>query len=114
MRPRSKDPIQSWLVLSGILIVFVGATVHASEHKISQKNKVFSTGEITIKKGDLVTFSNDEKDITHNVYSLGPKNPFELKTQAPGQTSSVSFADSGEAMVECAIHPTMRLKIKVE
>ena len=52
-------------------------------------------------------------DITHNVYSLGPRNAFELKTQAPKESSSVEFKEEGETEVECAIHPGMKLKVKV-
>lgn len=87
--------------------------LNAKEHKISQKDKKFDKKELTIEPGDVVIFMNVEKDVTHNVYSLGPKNSFELKTQPPGQKSSVTFADAGDTEVECAIHPGMKLKVKV-
>lgn len=90
----------------------------AGEHTIIQKDKKFDKTTLTIKKGDAVNFSNEEKDITHNVYSLGPKNAFELKTQPPkpskDSSSKVVFNEVGDTEVECAIHTDMKLKIKVE
>ena len=89
-------------------------SVNAKDHKISQKDKKFDKTEIVVAPGDTISFHNEEKDITHNVYSLGPKNPFELKTQAPGEKSPVTFKEVGETEVECAIHPGMKLKVKVK
>ena len=100
------------LILTAIILG--SATVWGADFKIVQKDKKFDKTEIEIKKGDTISFSNEEKDITHNVFSLGPKNPFELKTQPPGKTSQVEFKEAGEADVECAIHPGMKLKVKVK
>jgi len=89
-------------------------SVEAADHLISQKNKVFDKTTIKIKAGDTVSFRNDEADLSHNVYSLGPKNEFELKSQAPGQKSTVTFKAKGKTEVECAIHPTMKLIVETE
>lgn len=86
----------------------------AAEIAVVQKDKQFDKKEVTIDVGDTINFKNDEKDITHNVFSLGPKNTFELKTQAPGKASAVTFKEEGETDVECAIHPGMKLKVKVK
>lgn len=89
-------------------------TAGAAEHAIVQKDKAFDKKEITVEVGDVINFKNSEKDITHNVFSLGPKNTFELKTQAPGKESAVTFKEEGDTDVECAIHPGMKLKVKVK
>lgn len=96
------------------IVTLTAFSALAKEHKISQKNKKFDKTEIVVAPGDTISFKNDEKDITHNVYSLGPKNSFELKTQAPGEKSAVTFKDAGDTEVECAIHPGMKLKVKVK
>lgn len=107
------------LILSLFLFLVVSKS-YAKEIVISQKDKKFDKAEITIAPGDVLVFQNDEKDITHNVYSLGPKNAFELKTQPPCSTSptdcksKVEFKDEGETDVECAIHTGMKLKVKVK
>lgn len=97
-----------------ILVTLASSFAFAAEVKIMQKNKQFDKKEISVEQGDTVIFHNDEKDITHNVYSLGPKNAFELKTQAPGTGSPVTFTEEGVTEVECAIHPGMKLKVNVK
>ena len=79
---------------------------------IEQSGKKFSQAEITVKKGDTVTFANKDP-ITHNVYSQSPGNSFDVKTQKSGESNDVKFDTVGDADVQCAIHPGMKLKVHV-
>ncbi len=91
---------------------------------IDQKNKKFydTAGKevtaINAKIGDKLIFKNSESSVTHNVYSLSPKNSFELKTQKPGEQDPVPLTagkhNKGTMEVECAIHPHMKLKVNIE
>ncbi len=96
------------------LTFFMSMAVQAKEVQIIQKDKKFSQKEIILDTGDSISFKNDEKDITHNVFSLGPVNSFELKSQPPGQVSKVEFNKEGVTEVECAIHTGMKLKVTVK
>jgi plastocyanin len=102
-----------FFLISAGLISF-SVTVQAKDHLLVQKDKKFKVTSIDISAGDSVTFKNDEKDLTHNVYSLGPKNPFEIQIQEPGKSSTVTFTEKGTTEVECAIHPSMKIKINVK
>jgi len=83
-------------------------------HVISQKDKKFNIDKIKVKAGDKIQFKNDEKDMTHNVFSLSPNNTFDIQVQEPGGSSTVEFKTKGVTEVECAIHPNMKLKVEVE
>ncbi len=96
-----------------LVTAFFANVTFAADVTIVQKDKQFDKKEVTVKVGDTIHFENKEKDITHNVYSLSPKNSFELKTQAPGSSSPVTFKEEGSTEVECAIHPGMKLKVTV-
>jgi plastocyanin len=84
----------------------------AAEQTITQKGKLFSPASITIKKGDTLVFSNDD-NVTHNIYSVSPNNEFNLGSQAPGNSTPVTFDKSGDIDIVCAIHPVMKMKVKV-
>jgi plastocyanin len=87
-------------------------TALAAERSISQKGKVFSEAELTIKKGDTLIFVNDDS-ITHNIFSTSAGNTFNIGAQAPGIATPVKFATAGEVSVLCAIHPRMQMAVKV-
>jgi plastocyanin len=88
------------------------ADAYAEGVTVYQEDKKFSDAEVTIKSGQSVVFANKDP-ITHNVYSKTPGMSFDLKTQKPGESSEVKFDHAGESEVQCAIHPQMKMKIKV-
>jgi plastocyanin len=88
------------------------AVAFAAEHTIHQKGKVFSETEITIKKGDTLVYLNDDT-LVHNVLSTSPGNTFNLGSIGPGNSTPVTFKNAGEVQVICAIHPSMKMLVKV-
>ncbi len=92
--------------------LLLAVSASAEEHAISQKGKVFTPVELSIKKDDTVTFVNDDT-VAHNVFSQSPGSKFNLKLQKPGESTSVTFSKVGDHTVRCAIHPGMEMVVKV-
>jgi len=64
------------------------------------------------KKGDALTFFNDDS-VPHNIMSASKGNEFNLGSQAPGSSTDVTFKEPGDVQVICAIHPRMKMMVKV-
>lgn len=92
--------------------MLMASIAYAATTPVYQQDKKFSTDEVTINKGDSVTFANKDA-FTHNVYSQTPGMSFELKTQKAGESSEIKFDRAGVAEVRCAIHPQMKMKVVV-
>ncbi len=105
-----------YFAILSIISVFSSVSVGSITHTIDQKDKKFSQESIVVNIGDTIVFKNSDP-FQHNVYSLSEGNSFELKIQKPGESSPVPLKKKkfkgGEMMVECAIHPTMKLKVKI-
>jgi plastocyanin len=97
-----------------LLLAFAsGCTIAlAAERSIGQKGKVFSESMITIKKGDVVTFVNDDT-VSHNVMTTGGAFDFNTGAQAPGDSTPITFDKVGEYTILCAMHPRMKMVVKV-
>jgi plastocyanin len=95
-------------------IAFAGGSLvaFAADHSIMQKGKTFSESAITIEKGDIVVFVNDD-GVTHNVMSTDSGNEFNIGSQPPGVSTPVTFDKAGTFTILCAIHPRMKLLVKV-
>ena len=100
-----------YVIVAGFL---AGVTIAsaATEHAITQKGRKFSESEISIKNGDTLVFVNDDT-VAHNIYSTSTNNEFNLGSQAPGSSTSVTFDKAGEIDIICAIHPVMKMKVSV-
>jgi plastocyanin len=97
-----------------IPVVFLGlsAGALAANLTISQKGRAFSSETITLKKGGTLTFMNDDS-IPHNIMSTSDGNEFNLGSQPPGASTDVTFKEAGDVLVICAIHPRMKMTVKV-
>lgn len=96
------------------LVVLTGLSTGAlaANLAIGQKGRLFSPDSVTIKKGESLTFVNDDT-VPHNIYSASKGNEFNLGSQPPGASTNVTFNEAGETQVMCAIHPRMKMILKV-
>jgi amicyanin len=76
---------------------------------ISIKGFAFTPKELTINKGDTVTWTNQDATI-HNVVG----GVLQSKDLAKGQTFSYKFTDTGTYDYICGYHPSMQGKIIVK
>jgi len=89
-----------------------GAAKPAPVHEVSQRDKNFAPGKLTVEAGDEVVFLNDD-EISHNVFSRSADSRFNLKIQRPGEHKRYRFETPGKSIVRCAIHPNMKLVVDV-
>lgn len=98
--------------LAGGAVACIAVAAYAAQVAVGEKGKVFSESEVSIKVGDSVVFNNDD-NVAHNVMSTNPDNKFNLGLLPPGSSTPVTFNTPGEILVLCAIHPSMKLTVKV-
>jgi plastocyanin len=98
--------------LAIILLVTTATGAFAADaaHTIVQSGRTFRPGEVTIARGESLTFTNDD-DFIHQVYSEGQ---FDSEEKAPGENLTESFTQSGTFQVRCHIHPKMKLTVRVK
>src|SRR5262245_43253377 len=99
-----------------VVICVLALAAHAAvaeERRVSQKHKRFSTAALTVKTGDMITFVNDDEAM-HNVYSYTEGFSFDLGGQSPGEETTVRLSKPGVVDIRCAIHPKMKLQVRVQ
>jgi len=85
-------------------------------NQISIKNFSFNPSELTINKGETVTWINNEST-PHDIKGSAiqdSKNSFQSAILNKGQDYSFTFSDSGTYDYICGIHPAMKGKIIVK
>ena len=101
------------LTIAALLVIAKAGLSIGDEIKISQANKAFAPGAVTVKSGDTVDFVNDDK-IAHNVMTKSSPEDFSLGTIKPGDTKKTTLTAPGTYDVRCAIHPGMKMTITVQ
>ena len=82
-------------------------------HTIVQKGRAFHPGEVTINRGESLTFTNDDEFI-HQIYSKSDSFNFDSEERNPGENITETFTASGTFEVHCHIHPKMKLVVHVK
>ena len=100
----------SLLVIAILAGLSTGAL--AANEVIHQQGRMFSSESVTVKKGQALTFLNDDT-VPHNIMSTSKGNEFNLGSQPPGSSTDVTFKEVGDATVICAIHPRMKMTVRV-
>ena len=86
------------------------ASAQAADLTVEQKGRAFHPAEITINRGQTLTFTNADSFI-HQIYVDGL---FDSDEKAPGQNLNETFPGVGTFQVRCHIHPTMRMTVHVK
>jgi plastocyanin len=84
----------------------------AEDFTVTQKDKMFSPAQLTIRSGDTLVFVNADT-VKHNVHSATEGFVFDLPVQQPGRSDRVRFTRTGVVEVLCHIHPRMTLTVRV-
>src|ERR1700742_3949408 len=93
----------SALLAAGLCLASAGWAADAA-HTIVQKDRSFRPAEVTINRGEQLTFTNNDEFI-HQIFVLGL---FDSEEKNPGENLTESFTQSGTFEVHCHIHPKMR------
>jgi plastocyanin len=104
--------VRTLALFTAVIISGVSVGAYAATEVIRQQGRVFSSESVSVKKGGAVTFLNDDT-VPHNIMSASKGNEFNLGSQAPGTSTDVTFKEAGDVQVICAIHPRMKMMIKV-
>ncbi|MGQ8367253.1 cupredoxin domain-containing protein [Glaciecola sp. 1036] len=82
-------------------------------HDVDMVNKVYTPGNMVIRKGDVINFVNQD-EIQHNVFSTTGENAFDLGTFGGGLQRAVKLNKEGIVKVYCNIHPGMAAYIAID
>ena len=101
--------------LAALAVMAGGIAVLRAAHTVgvSQKDRMFQPGALTLDRGDLVEMVNDDAPLLHHAYVATPEFSFDSGEQLPGTRTEIRFTVPGTFTVRCAIHPKMHLYVTV-
>jgi plastocyanin len=74
--------------------------------QMEQAHKSFIPSLLIVPEGSSVAFPNND-EFSHNVFSVSPKNSFDLGLYGAGTGKAVTFESPGVVVIYCNVHPQM-------
>jgi plastocyanin len=99
-------------VRAALLVLALASTaaLAASTHEVILAGLKFAPAELTVQRGDTVTWKNTDV-VPHTATAKGK---FDSGTIAPGKSYSRRMDQPGEFDYICTVHPNMRAKVTVK
>ena len=91
----------------------MAAAQGSSDVIVSQKDRDFHPGTLSIDNNQKIVIVNDDGDLLHHVYVESDTFNFDSGDQQPGGSAKITFNVPGDFKVLCGIHPKMKLLVHV-
>ena len=98
---------------AALALTAAGAAYAAGIVNIEQKNIAFSAPSMTVDKGSIVNFLNNDST-SHNIMINGAGVALNSGLQQPGVPFKAPMVKPGSYQVTCGIHPKMKMTLVVQ
>ena len=100
-------------ILPVVTILGLGAgAALGAEFEVRQSDRSFAPARLTVGKGSVVHFANDETYV-HHAFVDTPDFKADTGDIPPGERRDIVFTRAGTYTIRCAIHPQMKLVVEV-
>ena len=104
-------------ILCAFILMIAGSTavraIGGDAYNVSQRDRQFMPGTLSVKRGQTVRIVNDDADLLHHAYIESDTFNFDSGDQEPGSKTDIVFSVHGDFKVLCGIHPKMKLFVHV-
>lgn len=101
--------------LLAVAAVSITSSIMAAEvATINMRSLAFSSSALTVKLGSTVRFLNEDP-VVHTVSWTGTDGRIvDLGQFSKGEAKTVTMSTAGTLVIGCDIHPSMKMRIRVE
>jgi plastocyanin len=99
---------------SGVALENARATLSSAARIVLQKGRQYAPTDLYLRQGDTITLRNGDEIFTHHAFIEADRFSFDAGDQQPGTETRLTLAEPGDFVIQCGIHPKMKLTIHVQ
>ena len=81
---------------------------------VLQKGRHYDPGDLFLRRGDTITLVNGDDNAVHHAFIEGDRFAFDAGDQEPGKQAVLVLKEPGDFVIQCGIHPKMKLTLHVQ
>jgi len=102
------------LAATGVALETARATLSTAARIVLQKGRHYAPTDLYLRRGDTITLRNGDESFTHHAFIEADRFSFDAGDQEPGTETRLTLVEPGDFVIQCGIHPKMKLTIHVE
>ncbi|WP_342110438.1 hypothetical protein [Methylobacterium sp. SI9] len=99
---------------SGLALETARATLSSAARIVLQKGRQYAPTDLYLRRGDTITLRNGDESFTHHAFIEADRFSFDAGDQEPGTETRLTLIEPGDFVIQCGIHPKMKLTIHVQ
>jgi len=81
---------------------------------VLQKGRHYAPTDLFLHRGDTITLVNGDDNAVHHAFIEADRFAFDAGDQEPGKQATLTLKEVGDFIIQCGIHPKMKLTIHVQ
>lgn len=81
---------------------------------VLQKGKHYDPNDLFLQRGDTITLVNGDESAVHHAFIEADRFAFDAGDQEPGKQTTLILWEDGDFIIQCGIHPKMKLTLHVQ
>lgn len=104
----------SVLAVSCLALAPAWASLASAVKVVMLKGRHYEPVDLFLRRGDAITLVNGEDSAVHHAFIEADQFSFDAGDQQPGSHATLKLAQSGDFVLQCGIHPKMKLTVHVQ
>ena len=81
---------------------------------VLQKGRHYAPTDLFLRQGDTIVLVNEDDGAIHHAFIEADRFAFDAGDQEPGKQATLKLKEPGDFVIECGIHPKMKLTLHVQ
>lgn len=90
------------------------ATLSNTTRLVLQMGRHYTPTDLFLRRGDTITLRNGDASFSHHAFIEADRFSFDAGDQEPGTETRLTLAEPGDFVIQCGIHPKMKLILHVQ
>ena len=90
------------------------ATLSSTTRLVLQKGRHYVPTDLFLRVGDTIMLRNDDASQSHHAFIEADRFSFDAGDQEPGTETRLVLVAPGDFVIECGIHPKMKVTLHVQ
>ncbi|TXN41548.1 hypothetical protein FV232_04675 [Methylobacterium sp. WL30] len=90
------------------------AELSSSIRIVLQKSRHYDPTDLFLRRGDTITLINGDDSMIHHAFIEADRFAFDAGDQEPGKQATLTLKEPGNFIIQCGIHPKMKLTLHVQ
>lgn len=102
------------LVVGMVALGPAQASLSSAIRIVLERGKHYAPTDLFLHRGDTIILVNGDDSAVHHAFIEADRFAFDAGDQEPGKQATLTLKEPGDFVIQCGVHPKMKLTLHVQ